>query len=96
MRKGMEKFIVTVWFHVLDKEGVIQSLEPRIKITQGKRWHAANVIIKAFEKQMSPKQCYAIYSVSFTPVANIQGIRTMLRNMQRLTDVVSKRSSSTK
>lgn len=84
MRKGMEKFIVTVWFDVLDKEDGFQSLEPRIKITQGKRWHAANVIIKAFEKQMSPKQCYAIHSVSFTPVANIQGVRTMLRNMQRL------------
>ena len=74
MRKGMEKFIVIVWFDVLDKEGGFQSFEPRIKITQGKRWHAANVIIKAFEKQMSPTQCYAIYNISFTPVISTQGV----------------------
>lgn len=84
MKKGMEKFIVIVWFDVLDNEDGFQCFEPRIKIARGKRWHAANVIIKAFEKQMSPTQCYAIHSVSFTPVANIQGVHKMLYNMQRL------------
>ena len=65
MKKSKNSFTVVIWLDVLDRETDAQDFIKFAKKARGKRWHAANVLLKQAVKSLKLSESYAVDSVSF-------------------------------